>query len=151
MPRTTANVGRILLSVVALFVAWIAGGFLVDRVFPGTFLMYRMESVAGKAGSTLGVVVVAVILRRYLLRSFALALICLASTELVVLLIAFAITGLWSLAWSDVRYNLWWVYVFTWNVVVGFFIGAGIGHLWDHRAAINPVQRTRASARAADL
>ncbi len=74
---------------------------------------------------------------RYVLRSFGLALLCLGSTEVIALLIITGFSGLGMLTIADIRFNAWWLYAVTWNVVLAFLLGAGLGVLWSRRAANN--------------
>jgi hypothetical protein len=92
-----------------------------------------METLAGKVGSSIGVVVGSVLLRRFLLRSFGLALLCLVATEVVAFAIILQFTGLLSLRLSDLSFNVGWLYSLTWNVVFAFLLGVGIGHIWGQR------------------
>jgi hypothetical protein len=123
MSLTPANVGRILAGVVLLFGAWGLGGYVGETICPGTILVGGRESLAGKIGCSVGVLAAAVIARRYLLRSFGLALTCLGVTETVVLLIILGFSGLTSFSMADIRFNGWWLYALTWNVVVVFVLG----------------------------
>jgi uncharacterized membrane protein len=137
MSFTPANVGRILIGVVLLFAAFALGGCLGGSLFPDSLRVSRMEMLADKVGSSIGIVVVALLIRRYLLHSFSLALACLVVTEILALLVILQFTGLTHLTASDVRFNCGWLSAMTWNVVLAFLLGAGIGHVWDRRAANN--------------
>ena len=145
MSLTPANVGRVLAGVVLFFVAWFLGGFVSETIFPGTTLVGGRESLAGKIGGSVAILAAAVVARRYLLRSLGLALTCLAVTEVVVLLIIVGFSGLTSFSMMDIRFNAWWLYAVTWNVIVAFFFGVALGHLWDKRAANKAPQAAAAA------
>jgi hypothetical protein len=145
MPRAAANVGRVSLGVLLLFVAWVAGGFVGSLVFPDSVLVGGRETLAGKVGCSAAILAAALIIRRYILRSFGLALVCLAATEVIVLFIVMSVSGLTTLTLTDIRFNGWWVYALTWNVVVAFLVGITAGHFWDRRAANQTVQATAAA------
>ena len=93
------------------------------------------EALAAKAVSSVAIFVAALIIRRHLLRSFGLAVACLAATQVTVLLIVICFSGLATLTMADVRFNAWWLYALTWNVVVAFPIGTVAGQFWDNWAA----------------
>ena len=113
MSFTPANVGRILIGVVLLFAAFALGGYLGGSLYPDSLLVSKMEMLADKVGSSIGIVVVALLIRRYLLHSFSLALACLVMTEIIALLVILQFTGLTQLTLSDVRFNLGWLYAMT--------------------------------------
>lgn len=144
MPKP-ANVGRILAGVALLFTAYVLGASLASNLFPGSAHANRMEMHSDKVGASIGIVVAALLLRRYLLRSFGLALTCLAATEAAAFLIIIQFTGLMEFTLFDLRFNVGWLYALTWNVVVAFLIGTTIGHLWDRRAANKSRQPTAAA------
>jgi len=148
MPRTTANIGRVCLGVLLLFAAWVFGGFLGSMVFPDSVLVGGRETLAGKVGCSVAILAIALIIRRYILRSFGLALVCLAATEIIALFIVMSFSGLTTLTLTDVRFNGWWVYALTWNVVTAFLIGTTAGHFWDRRAANQTLQATAAAPRS---
>ena len=58
-----------------------------------------------------------------------------SSAALGVLLIILGFSGLTSFSMADIRFNGWWLYALTWNVVVAFVLGVAAGHWWDKRAA----------------
>jgi hypothetical protein len=143
MLRNCQFVGRLLSGVVLLFGAWCLGGYVGEIICPGTALVGGRESLAGKIGCSVAILATAVMARRYLLRSFGLALMCLGIAELIALLMVLGFSGLTSLSLADIRFNGWWLYALTWNVVVAFVLGAAIGHLWDKWPAHNCLLWTR--------
>jgi uncharacterized membrane protein len=145
MSLTPANVGRILTGVVLLFAAFALGGYLGGALFPESARVSKMEMLADKVGSSIGIMVASLLLARFLFRSIGVALICLAATEAVVFVIILQITGLSSFTLSDVRFNVGWLYSLTWNVVVAFVFGSLLGHLWYRRAANKALQATAAA------
>ena len=128
-----------------LFAAWVVGGFLGSMVFPDSVLVGGRETLAGKVGCSVAILATALIIRRYILRSFGLALACLAATEVIVLFVVMSVSGLTTLTMTDIRFNGWWVYALTWNVVAAFLVGIAAGHFWDRRAANQTVQATAAA------
>lgn len=145
MAHPAANVGRVLLGILCLFAAWALGGYLGDVMCPGTALAGGRESLAAKTGSSVAVLIVSAFVCRYILRSFGLALACLVSTELIVLLIVMGFSGLGLLTLADIRFNVWWLYAVTWSVVLAFLPGAGLGVLWARWAAnkVAPANRSQ--------
>ncbi len=99
--------------------------------FPISTPHNKMEMLADKVGALCGILIATLFLRRCLLRSFRLALICLAATEVVVLVIILHFTGLTTLTLFDIGFNVGWLYSLTWNVVVAYILGAVFGHLWQ--------------------
>lgn len=89
------------------------------------------ESLAGKSGGTIGILIAAIFIRVWLLRSLGLALVCLAATELTVLLLIMAISGLGIFTWSHIQFVGWWLYTTTWNVVAVYPLGLLVGTLLD--------------------
>lgn len=134
MQHTSAKIGRVVLGLLSLFVAWFLGGYVGDVICPNSALVGGREAFAAKAGSSVAIFVAALIIRRRLLRSFGLALACLAATEVAVLLIVICFSGLATLTMADVRFNAWWLYALTWNVVIAFLIGTVAGQFWDNWA-----------------
>ena len=94
MPRATANIGRVCLGVLLVFAAWVVGGFLGSMVLPDSVLVGRRETLAGKVGCSVTILATALIIRRYILRSFGLALVCLAVTEIIALFVVMSFSGL---------------------------------------------------------
>lgn len=92
----------------------------------------RMEMLTDKIGASIGIVIAALLLRRYLLRSFGMALACLVATEVAALLIILCFTGL-PVDRVDLHNDGQWLYTMTWNVVISYLIGAVLGHWWDKR------------------
>lgn len=135
MKKGVTMFGGVLAGIVVLFVAWLLGGYVGANLFPQSDLINKMETLPTKVGSSLGVLVASLFLRRYFLRSFRFALACLAATEVVAFLIITQVTGLSPFTLSNLRFNGGWLYALTWNVVVVFLLGAAIGHLWDRRTA----------------
>lgn len=121
-----------------LVAAWLLGGYVGSWILPQSELINKMETLSGKVGSSLGVVTASLLLRRYLLRSVWLDLVCLAATEAVVFIIIVTVTGLLPFTLFNLRFNVGWLYALTWNVVVAFLFGVVLGHLWD-RWAVNKV------------
>ena len=131
MSHITANIGRIALGVLSLFGAWAIGGYLGSVICPNSVLVGGRETLAAKVGCSVAILIASLIIRRYLLRFLGLALLCLATTEVIVLAIIICVTGLTSWTWSDVRFNIWWLFALTWNVVLAFLVGAVVGRFWD--------------------
>ena len=145
MSSTAANVGRVLVGVVLLFAVWALGGYLGGSLFPESHLVSKMETLTSKIGSSIGIVLGALLIRRFLLRSIGLALICLTATEVVVFFIILHFTGLLSFALSDLSFNVGWLYSITWNVVVAFLFGMIVGHYWYRRVANKSFRPTAAA------
>ena len=131
MPHPVANVGRVLLGILVLFAAWVVGQYLGDIIYPGSILLWGMEALAAKVGSSVAILAASLILRRYLLHSFGLALVCLATTEFIVLFIIHCFTGFGTFPWIDLPFSGSWLYRLTWNVVLAFLIGTVVGQLWN--------------------
>lgn len=131
-----------------MFVAYLAGALLFSYLFPDSARANRMEMVADKVGASAGILITSLFLRRYLLRSIMLALLCLAVTEVIVLVIILQFTGLTTLC--DIGFNVRWLYSLTWNVVVAFLFGTVIGHVWD-RAANKALQAPAAAPSSLSL
>lgn len=138
MSNIAANVGRVLLGTLSLFVAWGIGGYLGSVICPNSVLVGGRETLAAKVGCSVAILAVSLILRRYLLRSFGQALVCLATTEVIVFVIIVCISGLTRLTLANVRFNIWWLYALTWNVVLAFLVGTMVGQLWDDRVSNKP-------------
>ena len=145
MSRLEANAIRISVGVVALFVAFIAGSYLGGTLFPESSRVSKMEMFADKVGASIAIVVASLLLGRFLFRSIGVALLCLAATELVALIIILQITGLSLSTLSDITFNVGWLYSMTWNVIVAFVVGSVPGHLWYRRAANKVLQATAAA------
>jgi len=135
MPPAAAKAGRVLLGVLSLFAAWALGGYVGEVICPQSAIVGGRESLAAKTGSSVAIAIASFVLGRYSLRSVRLALLCLGSTELLVMLIVMGFSGLGMLTMADIQFNIWWLYAVTWNVVLAFFLGAGLGVLWFRRAA----------------
>jgi len=143
MSHLAVNVGRVLLGILLLLAAWALGGYLGEIICPGTALVGGREPLAAKTGSSVAILIVSVFACRYVLRSFGMALLCLLSTELIVLLIVMGFSGLTMMpTMTNLRFNGWWLYALTWSVVLAFLPGAVFGVLWARRAANRSRQRT---------
>ncbi len=134
MKRTLANAGRVAAGVVILFIAYVTGASLCSWLFPNGPRANRMEMLTDKTGESMVIVIAALFLRRYLLRSFGMALVCLVATELVALAIILCFTGL-PVDGMDLHNTARWLYLMTWNVVASYLFGIAIGHWWDTRTA----------------
>ncbi len=137
MPHAVSITARTLVGVVSLFAAFALGGYLGDLAFPQSAVVGGRESLAGKTGGSVAILIASLLLGRYVLRSVGSALLCLAATEIIALLIIVGFSGLTTLTMADISFNAWWLYAVTWNVVLAFLLGAGFGLLWSRRAA-NP-------------
>jgi len=73
--------GRVCLGVLSLFLAFFIGGYVGITIAPGSPLVGWREPLSGKIGCSVAILLAAVVLRRYLLRSFGLAVLCLFATE----------------------------------------------------------------------
>ena len=122
-----------LFGALSLFGAWFLGGYVGAAIPSKSPLVGYSEPLAGKIACSVAILLAAVVLRRYLLRSFGLAVLCLLATEVVVFLIITAFSGLTTL--TDIGFNAETLYQLTWNVVIAFLIGAAAGQSWDNRAA----------------
>lgn len=142
MSHPAAKAGRVVLGTLLLFAAWALGGYVGDVICPQSGIVGGRESLAAKTGSSVALVIVSLVLGRYVLRSFRLALLCLGSTEVLALLIITGFSGLGMLALSDIQFNLSWLYAVTWNVVLAFLLGGSLGVLWFRRAANNVPEAT---------
>lgn len=131
MSNIAANMGRILLGILSLFLAWGIGGYIGSVICPNSVLVDGRETIAAKVGCAVAILAVSLVLCRYLLRSFVQALVCLVATEMIVLVIIVCVSGLTRLTLADVRFNLWWLGALTWNVVLAFLAGAVVGRSWD--------------------
>jgi hypothetical protein len=139
MPRIRKYAVPVPIGVVALFAAYILGGYIGGSVLPESFGINKMETVATKVGSSVAITIVSFALARFVFRSLDVALVCFAVTEAVVLLIIVQITGLSLSNASDFAFNLGWLYSITWNVFIAFVIGTALGHLWYHSVANKPL------------
>ncbi len=124
-----------------LFAAWWLAGLVADGLFPQAVVGRQVESLSADVGSTVGVLLASILLRRYVVRSFWLAVACITTTEVAVLLIISKVAGLPSFSYldmfvSDMAFNLGWLFDVTWNVIAAFAIGSLIGHFWDRRARL---------------
>jgi len=139
---TGANIGRIFLAVFLLFLTWAVAGYLSNIIWPKSAFVGSGggETIAGKVGCSIGILIASLAIRRYLLRSFVLMLVCLALTEIIVLVIIICFTGLTRFAFSDIRFNAWWLYALTWNVVAAFLIGTVVGQFWEKLTASKPTK-----------
>jgi hypothetical protein len=131
MSNIPANIVRISLGVLSLFVAWAIGGYLGSVISPNSVLVGGRETLAAKVGCSVAILIASIIIRRYLLRSFGPALLCLATTEVIVFVIIICFTGLTRLTLADVYFNVWWLFALTWNFVLAFLVGAVVGWFWD--------------------
>src|SRR5690348_14240618 len=135
MPHPAVKVCRVVLGVLSLFGAFALGGYFGDLICPNSPVVGGRESLGAKAGGSVAILCASVLTGRYVLRSFGLALLCLGSTELIALLIIMGFSGLGMVSIADIQFNVWWLYAATWNVVLAFLLGAGLGVLWFRRAA----------------
>ncbi len=142
MPRIRTYAVPVPVGVIALFAAHLLGGYIGGSVFPGSFGINKMETIATKVGSSVAVMVVSLALARFVFRSLKVALVCFAVTEAVVLLIILQITDLSLSNASDLAFNLGWLYSVTWNVFLAFVIGTALGHWWYHLAANKSLHST---------
>jgi hypothetical protein len=104
-----------------------------------------MENFAAKVGGSIGILIASLLVRRYLLRSFRLAVACLATTEVLALLIIMFVIGLTGFGLEDVGFSIGWLYAITWNIVVACLVGVFIGHLWERRTANKALHATAAA------
>ena len=149
MANIAANVGRVLLGILSLFVAWGIGGYLGSVICPNSVLVGSRETLATKVGCSVAILAASLILRRYLLRSFGQALVCFATTEVIAFVIIVCFSGLTRLTLADVRFNIWWLYALTWNVVLAFLVGAVVGRFWDDWACSRTAGMNRGLEHAA--
>lgn len=145
MRHTTASIGKVSIGALSLFAAWLLGSFLASRIYPGSDLVNRMENFAAKIGGSIGILIASLFVRRYLLRSFRLAVACLAMTEVLALLIIMFVIGLTGFGLEDVGFSIGWLYAITWNIVVACLVGVSIGHLWERRTANKALHATAAA------
>lgn len=127
--------GRVILSVILLFTAYIVGGLLGLAFDPHSPSVTGMETYSLKIGSSISIVFISFLIGRYICKSFKMALACLGVTELVVLLIIiFVYGGPGALKSDNTRANvLWWLWELTWNVVVAFLVGTVFARLISYR------------------
>lgn len=125
-----------------MFAAFAIGGYLGDVICPQSAVVGGRESVAAKTGGSVAILIASVLVGRFILRSFSLALLCLAGTELIALLIIMGFSGLSMLTIADIGFNVWWLYAVTWNVALAFLLGAGFGVFWSRRSANKHLQPT---------
>jgi len=135
MLHITAYIGRIALGVLSLFAAWVIGGYIGSVICPNSVLVGGRETLAAKVGCSVAILIVSLIIRRYLLRSLGSALVCLATTEVIVFVIIICFSGLTRFALADVRFNACWLFALTWNVVLAFLVGTMVGQIWDNRVS----------------
>lgn len=135
MSHIFGTAGRVCLGALSLFVAWFLGGYVGDVIRPGSPLVGFREPLAGKIACSLAILLAAVVLRRYLLRSFGLAVLCLLATEVAVFIIITCFSGVMRPNLTDIGFNAETLYQLTWNVVIAFLIGAAAGQFWDNWAA----------------
>mgnify|MGYP000993234737 CR=1 FL=1 len=127
--------GRVCLGVLSLFLAFFIGGYVGITIAPGSPLVGWREPLSGKIGCSVAILLAAVVLRRYLLRSFGLAVLCLFATEVAVFIIIMSISGLTKPTLTDIGFNAGILYQITWNVVIAFLIGTVAGQFWDNWAS----------------
>lgn len=125
-PRLDYRASLVLLGVAVLFIAYACGAFVGDRLIPGG-LSPGPESFGSRVGASVAILVAAVLLRRYVLRSLRPTLMCLAVAESVALLLLFVAMD-YSLVFAGV-----YLLLFTWNVVAAFLAGSLAAELWDRR------------------
>ena len=122
-----SNIIKIFGAITILILAWIVGGILGNAILPSSPLINKMETGAGKIGSSIVILIASFFLVQKLLKDIWQAIACIIGAEIFVLLIVLFVTGLWSFAWLDICFNIVWLYTMTWNVVVSYLIGASIG------------------------
>jgi hypothetical protein len=135
LPRIAANVGRILLAVVGLFLVWVVGGFIGAVIWPHSPLMASREPLAAKIACSIAILALTSILQRYLLRGIGAAMACLALTEVAVYVIIMGLSGLVAPTGANIAFNAWWLLALTWNVVIAFLLGTVLGALWMRRTS----------------
>ena len=64
MQHTSVKIGRVVLGVLSLFVAWFLGGYVGNAIYPNSSVVGGMEALAAKAGSSVAIFVAALIIRR---------------------------------------------------------------------------------------
>lgn len=131
MSNIATNMRRIFLGIFSLVAAWAIGGYLGSIICPNSVFVGGRETLAAKIGCSVAILAVSIVLGRYLLRSFGLALVCLFITEVLVFVVIICITGLTRITIYDLYFNIWWLFALTWNVVLMFFVGTIAGRFWD--------------------
>jgi hypothetical protein len=119
---------RIALSLFVLTGAWAIGGFIGSRIIPHAQLINKMETLPGKIGSSICILVVTFLLTKYFLKSFCQIVLCFVVIEIFVLIVIVSLTGIWRLRWFDLCFNMGWLFTMTWNVAIAYAVGAAIGY-----------------------
>lgn len=130
MSHICSTAGRVCLGALSLFGAWFLGGYVGDAIRPESPLVGFREPLSGKIACSVAILLAAVVLRRYLLRSFGQAVLCLLATEVAVFIIIMCFSGLLRPNLTDIGFNAETLYQLTWNVVIAFLIGAVAGQFW---------------------
>ncbi|MCX6227139.1 MAG: hypothetical protein NTV01_20710 [Bacteroidia bacterium] len=129
MKRNIINASiRIALSLFALVGAWVIGGFIGSRIITHAQLINKMETLPDKIGSSIGVLIVAFLLTKYIFKSFRQVVLCFIVVEIFALIVVLSVTQLWSFTWFDLKFNIEWLYTMTWNVAIAYAIGVAIGY-----------------------
>lgn len=134
MSHAFGTAGRVCLGALSLFAAWFVGGYVGDAIRPESPLVGFREPLSGKIACSVAILLAAMVLRRYLLRSFGLAVLCLLATEVAVFIIIMCFSGLLRPSLTDIGFNAGTLYQLTWNVVIAFLIGVAAGQFWDNWA-----------------
>ena len=129
MSHHIVSFNKVFLGVILLLIAWDGGGFIGNRVCPGSISVNIIETLATKVSCSVTVMLAALILRRYLYNSSILACTCLVATEFIAFIVIMFFTRLWPLTIDDLLFNGRWLWRLTWNVVIAFVLGTVVGHL----------------------
>jgi hypothetical protein len=57
--------------------------------------------------------------------------VCLAATELTVLLLIMLMSGMGLFTWSHIQFVGWWLYTTTWKLVAVYPLGLLLGAFWE--------------------
>lgn len=125
------------MGIISIFFAWALGQYLGALFWPNSMLVGGREALSAKIGSSVLVLISALLIRRYVLRSLCSMLVCLGLLELIVLVVVFCVSGLGPVSWSALNFAGWWLYALTWNVIVCSVLGAIIGQIWEHASVNN--------------
>jgi len=131
MPRAITTIVRVMAGIVGLFAGWLLGGYVAANSFPQAELVNKMETLPTKLGSSFGVLIATILLRRFVLRSLRLTVVSLVATEVVVFMIIVQVTGLLPFSLFHLHFNFGWLYGLTWNVIIACLLGVLVGHCWD--------------------
>ena len=129
-------IGRFIIGVTPMVVLWYI--WLLNVKFGSPKDMYEWQLPFGLMAMVLGSVI-----RIFILRSTLYALICLIFTEIMVIIISILFAWEWvvTLSWNRIAAKIGEDMIFhlqTWNLVVGFVVGAFLVSCYQYLKEIKP-------------